>query len=361
MHASRQRAFSTFAGIERILQPTMRAGGSTMVFRYVPNLRSKTGEAVALENLDPAVKGRTFPVIRLVETPPAGFAPRVAKAWTGASLGLDGLFNFNSTGSTTAFVSLLKQLGGSGVSVIPAVEYGAPTPYVSAVQKLIGAFSAGLVVRVTLADLASVSAWTEAQRWAMPNIDLVVDVGDTAAYKPEMLAKVVIAELSANIKKVSGWRTVTLAAAAAPKDHGALAVGRTDVPRFDWRLWQLVAKSVDFQLDYGDYGIAHPDLTEPPGIAMTRATVSVRYTVQDHWIVIKGRPQTGRTGQPMAKQYLAHAKQLVADPQFDKLATCWGDDRITDIAAGKSTSGNRTTWVQNCVNRHISLVAHQLR
>lgn len=331
-----------------------------MVIRYLPNLRSKTGEAVALENLDSAVKARTLPIVRLVEKPPAGFVARIVKTWPGSTLAVDGLFNFNSSGSTAAFTSMVKQLGVGGVYVRPAVDYGAPAAYIAAAQKFVGVYSAGVVVRVTLAELANVVAWTAVQGWALPDVDLVVDAGDVAAYKPEMLAKVVVGEMCSHISKASGWRTITLAASAAPKDHGALSVGRTDVPRFDWQLWQLVAKDVDFQLDYSDYGTAHPDLTEPPGIAMTRATVSVRYTVQNHWIVIKGRPQSGRTGQPMAKQYLAHAKQLIADPQFDRLSACWGDDRIADIAAGRTTPGNRTTWVQNSVNRHISLVVHQL-
>jgi hypothetical protein len=93
---------------------------------------------------------------------------------------------------------------------------------------------------------------------------------------------------------------------------------------------------------------------------MANATVSVRYAVDDHWICIKGSSMRGKSGIPMPKQYLAHAKALVADPNFGQLPSCWGDGRITQIAKAQIRSGSRPMWVQLSANRHLSLIANRL-
>lgn len=175
-----------------------------------------------------------------------------------------------------------------------------------------------------------------------------------------MIAKLVIQECKNHLGNNPPWRSVTLASAAALKDMGGLPLGRTNVPRRDWQVWSSVRGAVPFRLDYGDYGIGHPDLEEPPGEAMAGATVSVRYTVDDYWIALKGRQQGGKAGLPMHPQYLAHAKILVKDPEFGGLNPCWGDDQIRQIAAGKLSPGSRAKWVEYSGNRHISLVVDRL-
>lgn len=126
-------------------------------------------------------------------------------------------------------------------------------------------------------------------------------------------------------------------------------------------LTEDLSKNAPYQLDYADFSSVHPDLTDPPGYVMARATVSVRYAVDDYWIVLKGKPTSGKTGQPMATQYRAHAKTLVADPEFAGLKVgCLGDDRIQKIAGGAPGGGSRSVWAGLLANRHLSLVADRL-
>lgn len=93
---------------------------------------------------------------------------------------------------------------------------------------------------------------------------------------------------------------------------------------------------------------------------MARATVSIRYTIENDWIVYKGTGTGGAHGQPMGSQYLAHAKALCREAKFRCLVTSWADNRISQIAAGASGTGSRTTWAENGINRHLTLVATQL-
>lgn len=330
-----------------------------MPYRYVPLLRSKAGEAVALQHLVAANKQRIFPLIQISEQPAARFVPDAGAAWTGLPMALDGVFNFNFTGSTTHFTQMFSGLGRAGIHVIPSVECDAPAQYVTAAGRLVGRHAPGLVVRATLRQLPRVSAWVAAQGWQAAQVDLVITGGHAADYDAAQFADFVRHAIANHIPNPHGWRSVALACSAAPKDTGTLTRGRNDVPRSDWQTWQAVHGQVGFQLDFGDFGIAHHDMTEPPGAAMARANVSVRYTIDDYWIILKGRPTGGPHGQPMAQQYRRHATTLAADPQFGGVPNCWGDQRIQQIAGG-AAGWSRPVWVGISVNRHLSFTVNRL-
>lgn len=53
-----------------------------MPSRYVPLLRTKAGEAIALQHLTDTAKSRILPLIHVSEKPAATFASRVAQVWT---------------------------------------------------------------------------------------------------------------------------------------------------------------------------------------------------------------------------------------------------------------------------------------
>jgi len=139
------------------------------------------------------------------------------------------------------------------------------------------------------------------------------------------------------------------------------------VPRLDWRLWQNVSPLVSGPLDYADYGTSNPDMADVPPYVMGNATVSVKYTLDNDWLMVKGRPTSGRTGLPMAGQYFSHATTLHGTAGFGGVPGCWADTRITQIAlrmpalGGRArTSGSRTSWVEISMNRHLSLVCDRL-
>jgi hypothetical protein len=332
-----------------------------MPHRYAPMLRSKAGEATALTNLTTAAKSRMMPVIHLVNAPPPTFSQTVAAAWRGMPMALDGTFETNISGSAQNFSQMAAQLGSAGVSLIPSVEYNATPPYLTAVQRLRGLHAPGVLVKVRLNQLRNVSAWVANQAWNLNEIDLVVTLGEIANFDPDTLIPAVINTIQGNIQSRSPWRTITLSSSAAPQDHGGLVTGRNDVPRLEWQVWSgVVRAALPYRIDYSDYSTITPDLTDPPGYVMSRATVSVRYTIDDYWIILKGRPTTGRTGQPMTGQYRAHARTLVGDRNFGGLTGCWADGRIQQIASGAQTPGNRSQWAAYAANRHLSFIADRL-
>lgn len=330
-----------------------------MPLTYRPLLRTKAGETTALRHLTPGAKQRIMPVFHMTGKIPVRFAPGLIHAWAGSTVALDGHYNFGVTGAMTDFQSLFRELAAGGVSVLACAEVNAPPPYLQAVKSLAGK-NPRMIVKATLRQLPGAIQWARSEGLLTSNIDLLVYAGHVTDIGVDALEPVVRTLLTSNIPKPLPWRSVTLGGSAFPKDMGSLNFGRNEVPRLDWELWRRVYKHASFPLDYADCAAGHPDLQEPPGVAMARATVSVRYTCDDKWIVLKGKPITGQTGQPMDQQYRAHAKTLKRDAEFGGVAGCWADERIKQIDAGTIKSGNRTTWVEIAANRHISLVADRL-
>jgi hypothetical protein len=297
-----------------------------------------------------------LPVFHLTSKPPATFANKLATAWERRPVALDGLFNFNTTGTQNDFINMFGALGVSGFPVIPSVDCDAPSAFLSAIYGQINKFAPGVVVKADAIQLPRVAAWLAAQRWAPQDVDLIINLGSiSASISPHFVASAIT---SSQITALP-WRSLTLASSAAPKDYSALSLGRNLVPRLDWSLWQGVAAQ-GFPLDYGDYGTANPDLTELPGPSMGPATVSVRYCTDSEWIILRGRSTTGLTGLPMSMQYSGHAQVLHSDTAFGGISGCWGDFQIQQIIAGACSPGGRIRWAEIGLNRHLSLVADRL-
>jgi len=329
-------------------------------FQYVPTLRTKAGEIAALKNLHAQVKQRIVPILQITPTISANFATSLAAAWSGRPIILDGIAQAQN-GSAKEFNLLFKDLGNSGVPTLPLVETGANPTYVAAVFNARNQFTPGLALRVQLTQVANAQQWLAQAGGSPLETDLIIDCGHVAEIDPQLIAPVAINVLQSAAPTLISWRSVTLSSSAAPKDASLLNHGPNLVPRRDWQLWSTIAPHFP-SLHFGDYGIAHRDLTEPPGFAMANATVTPRYTVNDAWLIRKGRSTRGVNGQPMPLQYHGHAQALAADPNFGQVPDCWADAEIAQIAArgGAGKAGSRETWVGLGLNRHISFVCHQL-
>jgi hypothetical protein len=97
---------------------------SAMIYRYVPIVRTKAGEAEALGNLSAKAKSRIFPVINATAAIPVSFLGNMITKLNGIPVALDGSYNCSATGSTSAFISLFSGLGNGGVPTIPVISVG---------------------------------------------------------------------------------------------------------------------------------------------------------------------------------------------------------------------------------------------
>ncbi len=330
-----------------------------MPYTYRPMLKTKAGEVVALGHLAQIHKARVFPIFQVGENPPPTFAQRMAANWQGRGAALDGLYNYNFTGSTAAFDTVFNALVAAGIPIIPSVDMASPAAYLQSASQKVGVAAPGLVLRTNLASLQGALAFVGSNGWLPAMVDLLIEIGHIAEFNPATLAVYISAAINTQIS-AGVWRSVTLSGSSAPKDFGGLPAGISIVPRQEWVLWNAINHPPGQPIDYSDFGVSHLDLTEPPGYAMARATVSVRYTALNHWVMIKGRATTGPNGLAMGAQYRAHAQVLTARPEFNGVHPCWADARISAIASGASTPGGRSQWVEINTNRHLAVVAENL-
>lgn len=326
---------------------------------YVPTLRAKTGEATALSRLPPADKDFVSPIIQIPPSHAAGFANAFGAAWAGRPAALDGSDETSRVGTTNTFDAMFAALVSQGILLLPVISQNCSPIYLSSALALASSFGRGLVVRCRIADLTNIVNWISRLGIAPANVDLVIDIGHVADADPYVMSRGTQSLLASNPSLLSGWRSTTLSASAGLKDVSSLTVGANLVPRNDWLIWKICAAAVS-NLHFGDYGVSHRSLAEPPGAAMATATVSVKYTGPDQWLVLKGTRTSGPNGRPMSAQYIGHT-QAIVQHAFYQHGLSWADGQIHAIATGAASSaGSRATWVGYSLNRHLAVTISQL-
>lgn len=339
---------------------TTNLAASGFRYQYVPTLKTRSGEVTALGNLQAPDRIRTVPVFQIVSDPPTTFCQMLGSVWSGLYIGLDGVHESQSSGNVTAFANMHSALIAAGINVIPLLDFNSPPNYTSAIVSLQSS-NPSLIYRMPVSHLQPALSWATANGIVQSTTDLIVDCGHVADIDPLILIPACSLAVSHAIPLLSGWRSVTISASAAPINASGMILGANLFPRRDWQLWLGMSSAYPF-LNFGDYGIAHRDFSEVEGYMMANATVSPRYTLDSDWLWLKGRSTRGPSGVSMANQYHAHAQTLVGYPNFNGIAGCWGDQRIAQIAAQATSagSGSRATWVGLSLNRHLALVTNRL-
>ena len=165
------------------------------------------------------------------------------------------------------------------------------------------------------------------------------------------------------IPYLNKWRSFIVASGAFPKDlSGFEKYNDYDIPRFDYMLWEHLAKKLERKPLFSDYTIQCPVYKEPP--AFSNPSASVRYATEEKWIIKRGEGLKNLKGKGF-RQYPAHARLLVDSPYFKGRDFSAGDKYVADIAEGakkdfkKAKTGNVEKWLQAGINHHMTLTAMQ--
>ncbi len=184
-------------------------------------------------------------------------------------------------------------------------------------------------------------------------VDLLLDLGPVEGDVAVRGGARLVLSLLRDLPDVADWRTVTVAAGAFPVDLSqfqANVIGAR--PRYDAQLFdQVRRRRLPRQPDYGDYAIAHPSLTlgqafPPPP--------QLRYTVAEHWLVLKGR----RTDPRGHAQFQRICQIIAAHPEFAGTPVGAADQRIA--AGSPEGRGNGTTWRMVGTTHHLDYVTLRL-
>jgi len=185
--------------------------------------------------------------------------------------------------------------------------------------------------------------------------DLIIDVGAIGGDFAVSGGSRLIKSLLRDLEHFDEYRSVTVAAGAFPpnmSDVAAWTVG--EHPRDDAALYNRIrSRPLSRMVDFGDYGIAHPQLTTAAPFA---PAPQLRYTVADRWLTLRGRLNDPRGN----SQFFDICAVIASRPEFVGAALGEADRRIAEGRLGGHRPGNATTWRTIGTQHHIDLVVSRL-
>ncbi len=343
---------------------------------YVPILRWKQGEWLALRNLAEAERARMTP---LVEITPRSVAPRrrqptvdqmlqknaadIRENWGPAPLFVD-LCHLGPAIRTQSGVHPLRFLAeaarSSGVCLIPVTGLHMDSAYQSAVASVAEEDRGGASIRLIRNQLALADLRKDLERLLdrlglVPSkIDLIVDCQLIDRTSPTL------AQISASLPRLAEWRSFTVASGAFPPDLQGLQLGAQFLPRFDWRAWRSqlnVNPRLPRRPAFGDCTIQHAVYSEPPG--RPNFSASIRYTTEDDWLIMRGEG-VFHDGSPGFGQWPLNALLLRDRPEFCGANFSYGDQYIYQMSHQTQRTGSAETRLRAGFNHHLTYVVRQI-
>jgi len=359
---------------------------------YTPILRWRAAEKTAVDKLSPEDKKNIVPLIELLMPQPKNvdqnktakdllnesveqfqsklfeIPEQIKKYWGNDPIFID-VQLIDGSIRAKALEDLLNNCANLEISIIPVINL-MPTLGTNAdvdTRCIAVEFSKksgnGLCIRINKSNLDEKSLPTDVNSFIsenaldIKNIDLVVDfkIIDDNVSLEYVLNKIKI------IPYTKEWRRFILSGGSFPKDLSMFAKhNQYNVPRKDWLIWKDLITKLERAPSFSDYTIQHP-LYTPTKIQIINPSASIRYTLEDNWLVIRGEGLRNPKGAGF-KQYPALASLLTKQKEFKGGDFSFGDKYIAEKAIDINTknTGNPKTWLQAGINHHMTLVATQI-
>jgi len=353
---------------------------------YVPVLKWKQGEYLALKELKAPDKACLKPLVEVVpiptplddDTPPVELDVHIAKLpkQVVANWGVEQEFWLDvsllqepaqmSDGSH-ALEWLLRELRDQGAKAVPAVNPDSSTAAVLAAKTAHEMDGRGVCFRIDEAvgddpALQSILDRMLTQLGVSPaQVDLVLDVGCVGASEVDRTA-IATRHIIQRLPYLAAWRTLVLASSGFPENMAGQSVGISAIQRSDWLTWLKVKMDADSgRIErlpiFGDYAIAHPELADVDPRTM-QMSANIRYTSTDTWVIYKGRG-VRRYG---FEQIYDLCAQLVASPCYRGAGFSFGDWVYNERATKRDDhgKGNASQWRRDATNHHMTFVVRQI-
>lgn len=368
----------------------------TSIKPYVPILRWRPAEMLALERLTPKDRALLTPFIEFIMPPPKTDKndrrkiveneknkflrqlPEVGKRllkYCGKNTVFIDVHLLDGDIRASAFENILSAANEVDlfsipvVHVIPVVGTDADVATRKVAIKYAKVDDRGMCIRIDKShfkdeNLANhIDAFVKDNGLNINNVDIVVDLQAV----DETVTTTSVIERISRLPQIKICRSFILTGGSFPKDLAGLEVFNVHpLPRTDWKLWQEVFKSdkITRKPLFSDYTIQHPIFYGYiPGASVS---ASIRYTDEEQWQVFRGRAlnyldkKNGNKRIPGYDQYIAHARELIKQAYYKKPDFSFGDSEINRIASQDKKTGNPQLWLNIGINHHLTLVAKQL-
>jgi len=333
---------------------------------YLPVLKGRDGEFKALSNLSASLVPHLLPIFEVVPSergPTRDAYAFVEKVWDAAPPDLSVAVDLQyledpSDGIRRPLHDIGEDLAARGVPMLPVLHL-ADSPQRLADAGTAARLHAGhAVLRLGGAAMDPNDEEAEAQldriaRYSGLSVErcaLVLDFFEIRSERDVSRVEPIVRKCVSWAQR-RPWQSITVASGAMPENISDLPTNAaTPLRRWDRLLWERIR---DLDVQYGDYGIAHPKMTGggwPPN-------PNIRYTADESWWVYRWvrDKATNAAVYDMCKALVAAGHWPGTEPSF-----CWGDNEIALRAAGRAGPGNPTSWRAWGTSRHLAFIVDEL-
>jgi Beta protein len=341
---------------------------------YVPVVKVKRGEKLALQTLAIRLRSRITPLLEIVERSPSRIlSEHLNTAFSGLAESVQpyprvflDVRELASEGPAAA-AEVFNRAYLTGMVFTPVTGISRDADVVAALN----ARSDGLALRLTRTEFESgdladrLDDFLHKHELKPENIDLIVDLGAVESLVVQGIASLTEVFL-ADIPDHNRWRTFTLSACAFPLSMSLVARQSHEfVERAEWLAWRehLYQRRETLQRvpTFSDCAIQHPRGVEGFDPRIMQVSACIRYTLSENWLLIKG--ESTRQVQP-SLQFPELAIRLVYGElreHFRGEKHCEGCKSIKAAADGAPRFGSAEAWRRLGTIHHISTVTEQLR
>lgn len=346
---------------------------------YVPIVKGKKNDVVAVGGLSARVRAITKPLIEAMPLDPLKsavdqhvhtFCQYIRKYVPLGDIFVDfyGLMpDATVEDGTNATLFGYQLLKGLGRSVTPVYGLERNDDLWASLGPLVKGFGNGFAFRLRRDDLVDYQAdetWASVLEYSAQmglgegEVDLILDLASLSDTDPGDAKELVVSFLSHN-SRVNRYRSVILASSSALRTVGDVAKdGMSEVTRGELHLWSDLWNDLpdDVRPVYGDYGVVHPDFSDlGPNKYMN---AKIRYTVGDKILYFRGHGLQ----HPVKdyEQYHDIAKSVVADPRYRTRDFSVGDKYLDNCAKRLTKPGAPGPWIAADMNHHMTYVAQQV-
>lgn len=335
---------------------------------YVPVLRWKQAERLALKELNNNYRFHMTPLIELPPTKFGSFDQDVLRkavkdirdCWGNAPIYIDlHLLPSPIWGQTLALVHETAE--NLEVCIIPVTGLTKSDNYQRVVAGILKRKDNGVCVRIKIKEMRNTSFEKDLKRMlsilaiSPKETHLIID------YEIMTENAVSLRELCNRLPRLNEWLTFSIISGVFPRDLTEIKPpGQHLIRRLDWLTYlQEIRDTAGLPRipSFGDYTIQHPIYYEPPKRANYSA--SIRYTTNDAWLIMRGEA-VFHPNSPGFSQYPANAQLLCARQEFCGPDFSSGDRYIYEMGQQLIRTGNARTWLTAGINHHLSFLAHQI-
>ena len=340
----------------------------------MPVLKMKRGEKQALKMLSAGVAAHMTPLLEIVEN----------KSGKTSEEHLETGFKDLAQGvqATARYLLEVREIAPAGPQAAVdaftrAGQMGHPWTPVTGVTRTVDVAAAlaaggdGIAIRLTRDEFESGAIPTSLQAFMREHgleagrTDLLVDLGAVDDMVPAGIARLSTLFLGV-IPSLPSWRTLSILACAFPLS--LKSVGRNSqafADRSEWLAWRDSLYANRGRLarlpTFGDCAIQHTRGVEGFDPRFMPMSAAIRYTLPEHWLLIKG--ESG-DAVPLQAQFPNLAAKLASGPlvaNFAGAKHCEGCRNVQAAASGAPRLGSPEAWRRLGTAHHLTVAVQQVR